>query len=66
MSVGILVRKNSDANEVADFLRENSSLPVHTGSAIQPATDNAAGTALLSMLRLAAHPVTNSPKAIST
>ncbi|MGB0413265.1 MAG: UvrD-helicase domain-containing protein [Coraliomargarita sp.] len=56
MSVGVLVRKNSDANEVADFLRENSSLPVHTGSAVQPATDNAAGTALLSMLRLAAHP----------
>ncbi len=56
MSVGVLVRKNSDANEVADFLRENSSLPIHTGSAVQPATDNAAGAALLSMLRLAAHP----------
>ncbi len=56
MSVGVLVRKNSDANEVADYLRENSSLPIHTGSAVQPATDNAAGSALLSMLRVAAHP----------
>lgn len=56
MSVGVLVRKNSDANEVADFLRENSSFPVHTGSAIQPAVDNAAGAALLALLRLAAHP----------
>ncbi len=56
MSVGVLVRKNSDANEVADYLRENSSFPVHTGSAIQPAVDNAAGAALLAMLRLAAHP----------
>ncbi len=56
MSVGVLVRKNADANEVAEFLRENSSFPVHTGSAIQPAVDNAAGAALLSLLRLAAHP----------
>lgn len=56
MSVGVLVRKNSDANEVAEFLRENSRLPVHTGSAIQPAVDNAAGAALLALLRLAAHP----------
>lgn len=56
MSVGILVRKNSDANEIADFLRENSDIPAHTGSAIQPAKDNAAGASLLSMLRLAAHP----------
>jgi ATP-dependent helicase/nuclease subunit A len=56
MSVGVLVRKNSDANEVADFLRENSQLPVHTGSAIKPAVDNAAGAALLALLRLAAHP----------
>jgi len=56
MTVGVLVRKNDDANEVADFLRENSRFPVHTGSAIQPAVDNAAGAALLAMLRLAGHP----------
>lgn len=56
LSVGILVRRNRDANEVADFLRENSRFPVHTGSAVQPARDNAAGATLLSMLRLAAHP----------
>ncbi|NBB79124.1 MAG: UvrD-helicase domain-containing protein [Verrucomicrobia bacterium] len=56
MSVGVLVRRNRDANEVADFLRENSTFPVHTGSAIQPARDNAAGAALLACLRQAAHP----------
>jgi ATP-dependent helicase/nuclease subunit A len=56
MSVGVLVRKNADANAVADYLRENSPLPVHTGSAIKPAVDNAAGAALLALLSLAAHP----------
>ena len=56
MSVGVLMRKNSDANEVADYLRENCSLPIHTGSAIKPAVDNAAGAALLALLNLAAHP----------
>jgi len=56
MSVGVLVRKNADANEVADYLRENCLLPIHTGSAIKPAVDNAAGAALLALLNLAAHP----------
>lgn len=56
MSVGVLVRRNKDANEIADFLRENSRFPVHTGSAIQPAEDNVAGAALLACLRHAAHP----------
>jgi len=56
LSVGILVRKNDEANEIADFLRSHSRIPVHTGSAVRPATDNAAGVALLSLLRLAAHP----------
>lgn len=56
MSVGVLVRRNKDANEVADYLRENSQFPVHTGSAVKPAEDNAAGVALLAMLRHAAHP----------
>lgn len=56
ISIGVLVRKNADANEVADYLRKHSSLPIHTGSAIKPATDNSAGTALLALLSLAAHP----------
>jgi ATP-dependent exoDNAse (exonuclease V) beta subunit len=56
MSVGVLVRKNDDANEVADYLRQHSKLPIHTGSAIKPATDNSAGAALLALLCLAAHP----------
>lgn len=56
MSVGILVRKNADAHAIADYLREHCSLPIHTGSAIKPAIDNAAGIALLQLLHLAAHP----------
>ena len=56
LSVGILVRKNADANSIADYLRENCQLPVHNGSAVKPATDNAAGAALLALLQLAAHP----------
>ncbi len=56
MSVGVLARKNSDATEIAEYLREHSKFPVHTGSAIQPAIDNAAGVALLALIRLAAHP----------
>jgi ATP-dependent exoDNAse (exonuclease V) beta subunit len=56
MSVGILARKNSDATEIAEHLREHTDFPVHTGSAIRPAVDNSAGAALLAMLRLAAHP----------
>lgn len=56
MSVGVLARKNADATEIAEYLRENSNLPVHTGSAIKPAIDNAAGVALLALIRLAAHP----------
>lgn len=56
LSVGVLVRKNADANEIADFLRENCQLPIHNGSAVKPASDNAAGVALLALLQLAAHP----------
>lgn len=57
MTIGVLTRSNKDATAIAEFLRENAKeLPVHTGSAIKPATDNAAGAALLAMLRLAAHP----------
>ena len=56
LSVGILVRKNANANEIADYLRENCQLPVHNGSAVKPASDNAAGVALLALLQLAAHP----------
>lgn len=63
MTVGILVRKNSDVTQVANYLRENSHFPVHTGSAIQPATDNSAGVALLAMLRYAAHPRDTQSKA---
>lgn len=56
MSVGVLVRKNSDANEIVGYLREKSTLTIHNGSAAKPATDNVAGIALLSLLQLAAHP----------
>ena len=56
LRIGVLVRKNAQVNEVADFLRTHGTVPVHTGSAVMPARDNGAGAALLAMLRLAAHP----------
>ena len=56
LSVGILVRTNKAANAVAEYLRSHSTIPVHTGSAIRPASDNGAGVALMQMLALAAHP----------
>lgn len=56
LEVGILVRKNEDANEIADYLRGHTRFPVHTGSAVRPALDNSAGAALLAFIRLAAHP----------
>ena len=56
LRVGVLVRKNAQVTELADFLRSHGSVPVHTGSAVTPASDNAAGAALLAMLQLAAHP----------
>ena len=56
LSVSVLVRKNADANEIADYLHANSTLPIHNGSAIKPASDNAAGVALMALLQLAAHP----------
>ncbi|MFP4673677.1 MAG: UvrD-helicase domain-containing protein [Opitutales bacterium] len=56
ISVGILVRKNEQAGAIADYLRTYGNIPIHTGSALQPGTDNAAGAALLALLRLATHP----------
>lgn len=57
ISVGCLVRQNKDATALADYLRaEIPGLPVQTGSATRPASDNAAGATLLQFLRLAAHP----------
>jgi len=57
MTVGVLARNNKNVNAIADFLRENTTdVAIHTGSAVMPASDNPAGVALLSMLRLAAHP----------
>ncbi len=57
ISVGCLVRQNKDATALADYLRaEIPGLPVQTGSAIRPASDNPAGATLLQFLRLAAHP----------
>lgn len=57
ISVGCLVRQNKDATALADYLRaEIPGLPIQTGSATRPATDNAASATLLQFLRLAAHP----------
>ena len=56
LSVGILVRKNADANAISDYLRKHSTLPIHNGSTVRPASDNSAGIALIELLQLAAHP----------
>jgi ATP-dependent helicase/nuclease subunit A len=56
MTVGVLVRKNELANEIVDYIRAHSELSVHNGSAVQPASDNLAGVALIQLIQLAAHP----------
>ncbi|MDA0848928.1 MAG: UvrD-helicase domain-containing protein [Verrucomicrobia bacterium] len=57
LSIGILVGKNSEAIELAYFLREQGlGIPIRIGSSLEPANDNAAGVALIAMLRYCIHP----------
>ncbi len=57
LSIGILVGKNSEAVELSYFLREQGlGIPIRIGSSLWPAKDNAAGVALLSMLKYCIHP----------
>ena len=56
LSVSVLVRKNSEAIEVANFLRDRTGFRVYTSSVNRPAVDNLAGRTLLAILYSAAHP----------
>jgi ATP-dependent helicase/nuclease subunit A len=56
LSVGVLVRTNADALQLAHYLKSECGLPAATSAAAMPASDNPAGLALCSVLALAAHP----------
>ncbi len=56
LSCAILVRRNQDAQEMAEALRESTGMNVICESDQHPATDNAVTLALLSLLKLTAHP----------
>lgn len=51
----VLLRKNSDAAELAAYL-QSAGIPVAVEGKSNPCTDNPLGTAILSSLRAAAHP----------
>ena len=57
LTLGILVRSNNEATELAHFLREqNIDYPIRVGASANPAKDNSAGLALIAMLKLCIHP----------
>lgn len=56
LSCAVLVRRNSVATELADHLRSATGFDVVSESQQHPATDNPVTLALLSVLKLAAHP----------
>jgi ATP-dependent helicase/nuclease subunit A len=56
LSVAVLVQKNSTAAEMADFLRREGNLPAVAESDLHIGTDNPLTSAVLAMLRVAAHP----------
>jgi len=56
LSVAVLVQKNSKAAEMADFLRREGNLPAVAESDLHIGTDNPLTSAVLAMLRVAAHP----------
>ena len=57
LSIGILVGKNTEAVELAYFLREQDlGITIRIGSSLLPAKDNAVGVALIAMLKYCIHP----------
>jgi len=56
LSCGVLTRTNAEANDLAGFIAARGGPPAHSGSALFPARDNAAGAGLLALVQLAAHP----------
>jgi ATP-dependent helicase/nuclease subunit A len=61
LSVGVLVRTNAAALELAHYLKSECGLPAATSASAVPASDNPAGLALCSVLAVAAHPGTALP-----
>lgn len=55
LTCAVLVRKNSVAAEIADFLRK-AGIPALAESDLHVCTDNPVGTAMLAMAKAAAHP----------
>ncbi len=56
LSVGVLVRTNADALQLAHYLKNECGLPAATSASAVPASDNPAGLVICSVLALAAHP----------
>lgn len=56
LSCAVLTQTNAMATQLADFLRREGGIPALAESDLQIATDNPLGTALLDLLRTAAHP----------
>ena len=56
LSVAVLVRKNSAADALVEYLRAHTTLPCSLAANTLPGQDNALAAALLSFLQLAAHP----------
>ena len=55
LTCAVLVRKNSVAAEIADFLRK-AGIPALAESDLHVCTDNPVGTAMLAVMQAAAHP----------
>ena len=57
MRCAVLVQTNKESRRVVEYLREHvADMPVVGESATRPATDNALGTAMMSLFKATAHP----------
>jgi ATP-dependent helicase/nuclease subunit A len=56
LTCAVLVRKNSEAAELADYLRREGGLPAVAESDLRVCADNPLGAALLALFQAAAHP----------
>ncbi len=56
LTCAVLVRKNSEAAEIADYLRREGGLPAVAESDLRVCGDNPVGAALLALFQAAAHP----------
>lgn len=56
LTCAVLVRRNSEATALADFLRREGKIPAVAESDLRVGTDNPLGAALLALVQAAAHP----------